>query len=72
MPISTQIILSIPFKSGKYNLSVIDQGWVESFRAQGLFISLEIIFKKYQHIQYSIITSHLTLVFLFFGLIIIF
>lgn len=72
VPISTQIMLSVPFRLGKYNLRVIDQGWVERFGAQGIFSTLSLFMKKYQRLQYSIITSHITLMLLFFVLIILF
>lgn len=66
VPASTQMLLSFPFKIGKLNLTLLDQGWVEIFGAQGLFIFLYKIFTKYQVIQYSIIISHVTLIILFF------
>ena len=66
VPISTQIILNFPFKIGKFNLILLDIGWVELFGAQGVFIFLYKVFTKYQVIQYSIIIIHLTLIILFF------
>lgn len=66
VPASTQILLNLPFKAGKLNLALLDQGWVEVFGAQGVFTLLHKIFTKYQVTQYSVITGHLTLIVLFF------
>lgn len=71
VPMSTQIMMSEPFKIGKINLRVIDQGWVESIGAQGSFKFFEMIFKKYQLWQSSIITGHLRLIIVFLLLIFI-
>ena len=65
VPMSTQIILNFPFKVSKFNLILIDIGWIEFIGAQGIFTFLYKIFTKYQILQYSIIISHLTLIILF-------
>lgn len=62
VPISTQIILKLPIKLGSFSLKVIDQGWVESFGAQGLFSWISATFKKYQLWQSSIVTVHLSII----------
>jgi len=71
VPISTQIILDFPYKLSKYNLFMLDQGWIEIFGAQGIFLILRKLFIKYQIIQNSIITIHLTLILFFFIVVII-
>jgi len=65
-PLSTQIILKLPLRMGKYNLSLIDQGWVEVVGGQGIFVYLKKVFINYQIIQISIIISHLSLICFFF------
>uniref|UniRef100_UPI0030FE89BA NADH dehydrogenase subunit 5 n=1 Tax=Phyllodoce medipapillata TaxID=868040 RepID=UPI0030FE89BA len=65
VPMSTQMMLKFPMKLGSYSLKIMDQGWVESFGAQGIFIWLSSIFKKYQLWQNSMITVHLSMMLLF-------
>ena len=65
VPMSTQIMLKFPIKVGNYNLKTIDQGWIERFGAQGVFLGLKNIFTKYRLWQNSFITVHLSIIILF-------
>ena len=48
VPMSTQIIMKYPFLLGSYRLKIIDQGWVESSSAQGIFKFFKNLFSRYQ------------------------
>lgn len=71
VPLSTQIILKLPMKLGNYNLKIIDQGWVEVFGAQGIFLTLKNMFLKYRLLQNSFITVHLSLIVFFLVVVIV-
>ena len=61
-PMSSQMVLTLPFQTSKYSLILIDQGWVEISGAQGLFLRIQKTFFKYQNFQNSIISIHITLI----------
>jgi len=65
VPIFTQIILKLPIKLGSYSLKIMDQGWVERFGAQGIFLWLKNSFVQYQLWQNSFITVHLSIIMFF-------
>lgn len=47
-PISSQIIMQLPFFLGRSNLKIIDQGWIEVTGGRGVFCVVSRILKKYQ------------------------
>jgi len=61
VPLSTQIIIKRPLYLGKYNLILIDQGWLEEIGGQGLFIFIKSSFSNYNSIYNLNLSSYLVI-----------
>lgn len=57
VPSSTQVFLKYPIFLGKYSLSLLDQGWVETLGSQGLHYKLKIFYKSYENVYNLILSS---------------
>ena len=61
VPLSTQIIIKRPLYLGKYNLMLIDQGWLEEIGGQGLFSFIKSSFSNYRSIYSLNLSSYLVI-----------
>jgi len=57
VPLSTQVYLRYPIFLGKYNLMLVDQGWLEVIGSQGAFLIIKKFFKKYEGLYNMIYSS---------------
>lgn len=65
VPLRTQIFLKAPMVIGKYNLILLDQGWLEVIGGQGIYKRIYILFKSYERLYNIILSSFLLFILLF-------